>query len=73
MRHPNAPLDRNPGRTRHIHVKVAATGRPDLTTQLYFPDESANAGDNIFDSSLLLQNVSPSGKATQARFDFVLG
>jgi protocatechuate 3,4-dioxygenase beta subunit len=62
-----------PGRTRHIHVKVVATGRPVLTTQLYFPDESANAGDNIFDSNLLLKNVSRSGDATQAGFDFVLG
>lgn len=61
-----------PGRTRHVHVKVAAAGRPDLTTQLYFPDESANAGDNIFDGSLLLQDVSLSGDQTQASFDFVL-
>src|SRR5215813_4811291 len=28
-----------PGRTRHIHVKVQAPGRPPITTQLYFPGE----------------------------------
>lgn len=37
-----------PGRTRDIHVKVQAPGRPVLTTQLYFPGELANATDGIF-------------------------
>lgn len=27
-----------PGRAVHIHVKVRAEGRPELTTQVYFPD-----------------------------------
>ena len=43
-----------PGRTRHIHVKVQAPGRPVLTTQLYFPGEPANAADAIFREELLL-------------------
>src|SRR5512134_1579130 len=34
-----------PGRTRHIHVKAQAQGRRVLTTQLYFPDDPANARD----------------------------
>ncbi len=28
-----------PGRAVHVHVKVRAEGRAELTTQLYFPDE----------------------------------
>lgn len=27
-----------PGRAVHVHIKVRAQGRPELTTQLYFPD-----------------------------------
>src|SRR5690606_24451885 len=34
-----------PGRTRHFHVKVQPPGGRVLTTQLYFPDEPANARD----------------------------
>ena len=44
-----------PGRTRHIHVTVQAPGRDVLTTQLYFPNEPANAEDNIYDESLVLE------------------
>ena len=44
-----------PGRTRHFHVKVRAGNGPVLTTQLYFPDEAANARDGIFDRSLLMR------------------
>ncbi|SHG85970.1 dioxygenase family protein [Streptoalloteichus hindustanus] len=60
-----------PGRTRHIHVKVQAPGRPILTTQLYFPGEPRNNTDAIFDPRLLMtvQNV-PNGRT--ATFDFVL-
>jgi protocatechuate 3,4-dioxygenase beta subunit len=36
------------GRTRHIHIKVTASGQPTLTSQLYFADEPANRGDNIW-------------------------
>jgi protocatechuate 3,4-dioxygenase beta subunit len=41
-----------PGRTRHIHVKVQAPNQPVLTSQLFFPNEEQNAGDNIYDPSL---------------------
>jgi protocatechuate 3,4-dioxygenase beta subunit len=57
-----------PGRTRHIHVKVAAPEQPALTTQLFFPGEPDNSGDGIFREELLL-DTSDSGSG---RFDFVL-
>ncbi|WP_155371609.1 dioxygenase family protein [Catellatospora vulcania] len=60
-----------PGRTRHIHVKVQAPGRPVLTTQLYFPNEPRNSTDSLFDPALLM-NVQQVGSARQATFDFVL-
>jgi protocatechuate 3,4-dioxygenase beta subunit len=60
-----------PGRTRHIHVKVQAPSQRILTTQLYFPGESRNASDGIFDASLLME-LSGSSSARQARFNFVL-
>ena len=43
-----------PGRTRHIHVRVQAPNQPILTTQLYFPAESGNQGDSIFNPALLV-------------------
>jgi protocatechuate 3,4-dioxygenase beta subunit len=60
-----------PGRTRHIHVKVQAPGRPVLTTQLYFPNEPRNNTDTIFDARLLM-TVRDNGPAKEAAFDFVL-
>jgi protocatechuate 3,4-dioxygenase beta subunit len=60
-----------PGRTRHIHVKVQAPGRPVLTTQLYFPNERANARDGIFHQDLLMR-VSEQSRRLEGRFDFVL-
>ncbi|WP_128977332.1 carbohydrate-binding protein [Streptomyces roseicoloratus] len=60
-----------PGRTRHIHVKVQAPGRPILTTQLYFPGEPRNNTDSIFDPRLLM-TVRDAGGAKEAAFDFVL-
>lgn len=61
-----------PGRTRHIHLKVQAPNRPVLTTQLYFPGESSNRTDRIFNPALVmeLQDAPDGGKL--ARFDFVL-
>ncbi len=60
-----------PGRTRHLHVKVQAPGRPVLTTQLYFPGEPRNNTDSLFDPRLLMvvRNVTGGREAT---FDFVL-
>jgi protocatechuate 3,4-dioxygenase beta subunit len=62
------------GRTRHIHVKAQAPGGPVLTTQLYFPRESRNRDDRIYNPSLLLRNTrrSTSGPGWTASFDFVL-
>ncbi|MFI0424451.1 carbohydrate-binding protein [Spongiactinospora sp. 9N601] len=60
-----------PGRTRHIHVKVQAPGRPVLTTQLYFPGEPRNNTDTIYDPRLLM-TISSSGGQRQGAFDFVL-
>ena len=39
-----------PGRTPHIHVLVAAPGRPTLVTQFYVADEPANLRDRLFNS-----------------------
>jgi len=61
-----------PGRTRHIHVKVQAPGQPILTTQLYFPGESRNASDSIFNPVLLLTNVHEVSRGKAASFDFIL-
>ncbi|MFF5125961.1 dioxygenase [Streptomyces syringium] len=60
-----------PGRTRHLHVKVQAPGRPVLTTQLYFPGEPRNHTDPLFNAALLM-NVRQAGPAKQATFDFVV-
>ncbi len=60
-----------PGRTRHIHVKVQAPGRPILTTQLYFPGETRNASDGIFHESLLMKTTEGTN-GRQAQFNFVL-
>jgi protocatechuate 3,4-dioxygenase beta subunit len=60
-----------PGRTRHIHVTVAAPGRPALTTQLYFPGEAANRRDGIFESELIMTLRDGQG-AKHGAFDFVL-
>ncbi|MEV5968585.1 carbohydrate-binding protein [Streptomyces sp. NPDC051921] len=61
-----------PGRTRHLHVKVQAPGRPVLTTQLYFPGEPRNNTDALFDARLLMSVRDAGGGAKEAAFDFVL-
>jgi protocatechuate 3,4-dioxygenase beta subunit len=60
-----------PGRTRHIHVKVQASGHSILTTQLYFPAEPRNDSDGIFSPDLLM-NVQNTPNGLQATFSFVL-
>lgn len=60
-----------PGRTRHIHVKVQAVDRTILTTQLYFPGESLNEGDRLFQPELLVA-LQEEGDRLRASFDFVL-
>ena len=61
-----------PGRTRHIHVKAQAPGRPVLTTQLYFPNVARNRSDGIFDPALLVRGLRHGAERWTARFDFVL-
>ncbi|MER7849213.1 carbohydrate-binding protein [Kitasatospora sp. NPDC096077] len=60
-----------PGRTRHLHVKLQAPGRPILTTQLYFPGEPRNSTDTIYDARLLM-NIRQNGPGEDGTFDFVL-
>jgi protocatechuate 3,4-dioxygenase beta subunit len=60
-----------PGRTRHIHVIAQVPDGAMLTTQLYFPDEPANATDGIFDPALVM-DVSEESDATIAVYTFVL-
>jgi protocatechuate 3,4-dioxygenase beta subunit len=60
-----------PGRTRHIHVKVQAPNGPVLTTQLYFPDEAANARDGIFNPALIA-DVQATADGLRGTFNFVI-
>ena len=59
------------GRTRHIHVKVEAPGRPVLTTQLYFPGEARNDSDGIFSPELLM-HVQQTSTGELAMFNFII-
>jgi protocatechuate 3,4-dioxygenase beta subunit len=59
------------GRTRHLHVKVQPSGGSVLTTQLYWPDEPANASDDLFDDACVM-NVSSVGDGQAATFNFVV-
>lgn len=61
-----------PGRTRHLHVKLQPRDGRVLTTQLYFPaDTASNARDRIFDKRLLM-NTAGDAEQMIARYDFVL-
>jgi protocatechuate 3,4-dioxygenase beta subunit len=60
------------GRTKHIHVKVQRPGGEVLTTQLFFPGVSANQGDPLYESDLLLRRWRRVGARRTGRFDFVL-
>jgi protocatechuate 3,4-dioxygenase beta subunit len=62
---------RYPGRTPHIHVRVAAPGQRPLTTQLYFPGEPGNARDGIYRRELEMTLVRGS-EIREGTFDFVL-
>jgi len=56
------------GRAPRLYVKVQAPGGPVLTTQLFFPDDPANANDAEFQPALV---VTP-GDEGEASFDFVV-
>lgn len=65
---PNEYLFRSP----HIHVKVrAAENSPVLTTQLFFPGESKNTTDPIFEK-LTVMDVKDTADGQKATFDFVV-
>lgn len=59
------------GRTRHIHVRVQASGSSILSTQLFFPGDPNNKTDFLFREELLMK-MSGSAEQKTARFDFVL-
>src|SRR5262245_12583667 len=71
------------GRTRHIHFKIKAVGRPELTTQCYFQGEPRNASDNVLrgirserERNAVIVALTPvrdsNIAASAARFDIVL-
>jgi protocatechuate 3,4-dioxygenase beta subunit len=59
------------GRTRHIHVRVQASGQPVLTTQIYFPGERDNQTDNLYRRELEMK-LAATGEHLAGQFDFVL-
>jgi len=61
-----------PGRTPHIHVKVRPTqSSPVITSQIFFPDTSLNAGDFVYDKSLEVRWVN-SEPIREAAYTFVI-
>ncbi len=59
-------------RTPHIHLKLRAkTNSRILTTQLFFPGESRNQTDPIFDNTMVV-NLSNGIKGKHAGFDFIV-
>ena len=60
-----------PGRTRHIHVKVQAPGKRVLTSQLFFPGDTGNQTDRIFDPALLV-DIQETPQGLVGTFNFVL-
>lgn len=58
-------------RPSHIHVKIRAKGREELTTQLYFEDDPYIEGDPFVVSSLIMPHRVESG-VRRASFDFVV-
>jgi len=60
-----------PGRTEHIHVKIQSESGNMLTSQLYFPDVSANQQDGIFAPSLIVQ-LEDRGDYLLAYFNFIV-
>lgn len=60
-----------PGRARHIHVKIFLSGRPPLTTQLYFSGDAGNTRDSMVDRRLLVE-LAEDGGVKKGEFDFVL-
>lgn len=61
-----------PGRTRHIHVIVRAPGHHELTTQLYFAGEPANATDAFILPSLMIELEASADGSLSGVFDIVV-
>ena len=61
-----------PGRTRHFHIKVQAANQPVLTTQLYFPGDSLNERDFLFQPELLIFD-GQRGQCKPSDFQFCAG
>jgi protocatechuate 3,4-dioxygenase beta subunit len=62
-----------PGRTSHIHVKVAKkAGGEAITSQLYFPGRSQNARDPIFSASMVIKLEKDKDGSNRGYFDFRL-
>lgn len=59
-------------RPAHIHVKVRARGREELTTQLYFAGDPYNKRDPFIVDSLIMRHTDDRQGIRHARFDFVL-
>ena len=62
-----------PGRTSHIHVKVARkAGDETITSQLYFPGRSRNVGDPLFSASMVIKLDKSEDGSNIGYFDFRL-
>jgi catechol 1,2-dioxygenase len=59
-------------RPSHIHVTVSALGFVPLTTQVYFPGDPANAGDDLFLPALVGTLRARGDQPALLSFDFVL-
>ena len=58
-------------RPPHIHVKIKAPNGIILTSQMYFPNESLNKTDSIFNPALTME-VTNTSDGKEAKFNFVL-
>ena len=65
---PGAPADR----AKHLNLRVRVNGHPDFFTEVYFPDEVANARDRRFKKELLLQPKQATAGGMAAVFDVLL-
>lgn len=68
---PGRYLNGSQYRPAHIHVKVRAKDRAELTTQLYFAGDPYNAKDPWIVESLIMKHREVGG-IRRARFDFVI-
>lgn len=60
------------GRAPHLNAKVQPPGKPGLTTQVFLPDNPANARDGQFKPELAMKIVSKTADTISATFNFVL-